>query len=86
MRVVESAHVLALGRARDASNSRLHSEVGLTQATSFDEDFLCAMLLVVYCDDCDALRALTRCRLDGLQQRVLPLGQCASGHHDSDLL
>jgi hypothetical protein len=30
MRVVEGAHVLALGRARDASNSGLHSEVGLT--------------------------------------------------------
>jgi hypothetical protein len=43
-------------------------------------------LLVVLRDDCDAMYALTRCRFDGLQQRVLPLGQCASRYHVRVLL
>jgi hypothetical protein len=46
MRVVEGAQVLRLGRARDASDTRLHLEVRLAQATSLDEDVLCAMLSV----------------------------------------
>jgi hypothetical protein len=86
MRVIKGAHVVALGRTRNASNARLHGEIGLTQATSLSENLLCAMLLVVRRDDCDALHALTCCGLDRLQQRVLPLGQYSFGHHGRVLL
>jgi hypothetical protein len=44
MRVIKGSHVVALGRIRDASDARLNGEVGLTKATSFDEDFFYAML------------------------------------------
>jgi hypothetical protein len=36
MRVVKSAQVVGLGRARDASDAGLHGEVRLAQATSLD--------------------------------------------------
>jgi hypothetical protein len=46
MRVVEGAQVLRLGRARDASDARLDLEIRLAQATSLDQNVLCAMLSV----------------------------------------
>jgi hypothetical protein len=81
MRVVKGAHVVALGRARDASNARLHSEIGLAQATAVDENLLCAMLSAGAGCSLRCAAALTCCRLNGLQQRVFPLGQCAFRHH-----
>jgi hypothetical protein len=56
MRVVKGAHVVALGRARDASDAWLHGEVGLPQATAVDENVFCAMRLARQGAVCDALR------------------------------
>jgi hypothetical protein len=48
MRVVEGARVIILGRTCEARDARLHSEVGLAQATSFDKNLFCALWLVKY--------------------------------------
>lgn len=52
MRVVEEATVLWLGRAGQAGGASLGSKVGLTQATSFDEDLDWWVLLATTRDGC----------------------------------
>jgi hypothetical protein len=85
MRVIEGAHVVTLGRARDAGNSRLHRQVRLAKPAPFDKNLHCAIVLAATARSCEARRVRTRCRLNRVEKRVLPLGQSAPRNHVCDV-
>lgn len=86
MRVVKGAQVFGLCRVGEADLAGLDAQVGLSQAASLDEDVDFARLLVALADRRDAQRVRTSCRVGGLEQRVLPLGQNAINNHGGGLV